>query len=626
MTSKRKTALTIVSACLFLLMAGPVFADEVTDLAEGCGAEAAIGYGGCIGYEGLSIDGGGETVMPFGFLESHPVLKAHYHEPVGLGLVDIAVDYGGNGYYNLTGDYYGTSASAVVRSEKFVRNLEHLNLPGPYDTSTSPLYWSEDINPADEYSVDLSQQYAYIKYKLSTYPANASLSVRRYQVEGEKQQFILNENCATQCHHASETREIQTTTDQVTLTGSAHVGFVDVSYQYKGTQFTDDQSSPAFSYGTISSFSGTRDLHNIYPETSSTEHVVDLSTNHTGRFSGFVGFTLGERENKESALSEQYQNIVGRFLWRPNTKMSLILDSRQLYRQDDAPGTALEAQRLADGSPLKYGTVRNRNRATVNYYPADGVDLQGMVMITATEREDNELWGLPDETTSSEVRMTARLKPSSAVKVKATWSDTTTDDPSYRTAPTDSQKIMVSGQWIPATGICLTADVKDFADENSDSGLVNERQILGAGVTYTPQFPVSLVFRVYQFTNDITTDLTFADSAPAISEDDVPYTAEGTQYMLQAVWRASKKLQLTGHYSYLLATGNYEVATAGFTDVNDYSGMDAIQQESAVDLIYTMDGGWGVTARLASLSYEDKESDLEDEKVNQVSASVTKRW
>jgi hypothetical protein len=86
------------------------------------------------------------------------------------------------------------------------------------------------------------------------------------------------------------------------------------------------------------------------------------------------------------------------------------------------------------------------------------------------------------------------------------------------------------------------------------------------------------------------------------------------------------KLQVTGHYSHLLAQGDYEVATAGFTDVNGYSGMDAVQQESAVDLMYTMDGGWGVTARLANLSYEDKESDLEDEKVNQVSASVTKRW
>ena len=626
MTSKRKAISTILSITLCLLMVGPALADEAEVLTQECDTEAEKGYGGCVGYEGLTIDGGGETVMPYGDLESHPVLKAHYHEPIGPGFLNLDVDYGGNGYYSLTGDYHGVTSSASIRSQKFVRNLEHATLPGPYDTSTSPLYWSQDTNPADEYSVDLTEQYAFIKYRWPTYPANASLSVRRYQVEGEKQQLVLNENCATQCHHVSETRKIQTTTDQIFLSGSAHLGLVDVSYQYKGTQFTDDQPAPAFSFGSIFSFSGTRDLHNIYPETQSTEHTVSVSTNHTGRYAGSLGLILGERENRESDLSEQYQNIIGRFLWRPNTRLSLILDSRQLYRQDDAPGAALEAQRLADGSPLRYGTVRNRNRVTVNYYPANGVDLQGVVMMTTTEREDNELWGLPDETTSSEVRMTARLKPASGVKVKATWSDTSTEDPSYRTSPTDSQKLMVSGQWIPSTGICLTADLKDFNDENSDSGLVNERQILGAGVTYTPQFPVSVMFRVYQFTNEITTDITFADSVPAISEDDVPYTAEGTQYMLQAVWRANKKLQVTGQYSYLVAEGDYDVSTAGFTDVSDYSGLDAVQQESAVDIHYTMDGGWGVTARLANLTYEDKDSGLEDEKINQISASVSKRW
>jgi hypothetical protein len=60
--------------------------------------------------------------------------------------------------------------------------------------------------------------------------------------------------------------------------------------------------------------------------------------------------------------------------------------------------------------------------------------------------------------------------------------------------------------------------------------------------------------------------------------------------------------------------------------VGDYSGLDSVQQETAVDVLYTMDGGWGVSARLANLTYEDKNSGLEDEKINQVSASVTKRW
>ncbi|MCK5308434.1 MAG: hypothetical protein KAJ73_07485, partial [Zetaproteobacteria bacterium] len=132
---------------------------------------------------------------------------------------------------------------------------------------------------------------------------------------------------------------------------------------------------------------------------------------------------------------------------------------------------------------------------------------------------------------------------------------------------------------------------------------------------------------VYQFTNDISADITFADIAPSpIVDEDVPYTADGTQYMFQAVWSATKKLQLTGQYSYLQAEGSYDADITGFADVEDYSGLDAIQEESSLDLTYTMNDGWGVSARFAQMSYEDKESNLEDEDVSEISASVTRRW
>ena len=180
---------------------------------------------------------------------------------------------------------------------------------------------------------------------------------------------------------------------------------------------------------------------------------------------------------------------------------------------------------------------------------------------------------------------------------------------------------------VAGDGICLEADLKDFADENKDSGQANDRQILGAGVTYTPPKPYSLAFRVYQFTNDISADLTFADIAPTpVTDDDVPYTAEGTQYMLQAVWTASKKLQVIGQYSYLQAEGSYDTDASGFADVGDLSGLDAVQKESSLDLKYTLNSGWGASARLAHLSYEDRKSSLEDEDIREISAAVSRRW
>jgi hypothetical protein len=627
MRGKRLKALTIVFVALFVVQGGTTFAAEPAEQLEGCGEESASGFGLCLGYEELSIDGGGETILPYRLLDSHPVAKANYHKPLGDGLLGISFSYEGEDYYNFTGNFYGLTDTVVVRSQKFVKNMEHQNLPGPFDTSGSPLYWSEDMDPGDAYNMDQQEHYASFKHKWRNYPANVSVAVRQYVSEGEKQQMFLNENCATNCHTVSQTRSVKTTTDQVFLNGTTHMGPVDVSFHFRGTQFTDDMPDPVYAFGDISSFSGTRDVHNTYPDMDSSEQLLSISTNHTGRFSGLLGLGAGDRENMDSGVSETYQQLLGRLLWRPNTKVAVFVDSKQLYQQDDKPPAAVEAVRLADGAPLRYGSVQNRHKVTVNYYPMSKMDLKGTFVLTDTEREDNELWGLPDDTSSNEWSLTARIKPASKVKIKAAYSDRTTDNPAYQSSPTDSHKMLLSGQWIPLSGLCLDADLKDFSDENTDNGQTNDRQILGAGITYTPPKPFSLAFRVYQFTNDISADITFADTAPSpITDEDVPYTAEGTQYMLQAVWSATKKLQVTGQYSYLQAEGSYDADTTGFDDVEGYSGLDATQQESFLDLNYTMNDGWGVSARLAQLSYEDKQSDLADEDISEVSASVTRRW
>lgn len=627
MRGKRYRILTVISIALSILLAGATFAAEVQEQLEECGDAAKKGYGLCIGYEELSIDGGGETLLPFRLLDSHAVANAYYREPMWGGLLNLAFSWEGEDYYHFTGDYYGLTDTVIVRSQKFVKNMEHQNLPGPFSTSGSPPYWSEDLNPGDEYSMDQQEHYVRFKYKWHKYPANVSVAFRQFVKEGEKQQLFLNENCTTNCHGLSQTRSVKTTTDQVFLNGTTHMGLVDVSYHYKKTQFADDTPDPVYAFGSISSFTGTRDIHNTYPDLDSSDHLLSISTNHTGRFSGLLGLGLGERENLNSDVSEKYRHLLGRFLWRPNETVAVFLDSKQKYQQDDRPPPALESERLADGAPLRYGSVLNRHKLTVNYYPLDVVDLKGEYTLTDREREDNALWGLPGDTSSSEWGLTARIKPVSKLKIKAAYADKTTDNPAYQSSPTDSRKVHLSGQWVPAAGLCIEADVRDFADENTDSGQINDRRIIGAAITYTPPTPLSLAFRVYQFTNDISANLTFADIAPTpVIDDDVPYLAEGTQYMLQAVWNASKKVRVTGHYSYLQAEGSYDADTTGFADVETFSGLDTVQQESSLDLRYTMGGGWGVSARLAQLSYEDRESSLEDEDISEVSASVTRTW
>lgn len=626
MRGKRFKTLFILSIILSVFLGGMAFGAETDETPEDCADGASKGYGLCIGYEELSFDGGGETLRPYGLLDSHLVAKGHYQEPLWNGLLDLSFSWEGEDLYYITGDYYGLTDTVVLRSQRFIRNLEHQVLPGPAG-SPSSIYWSEDLDPGDDYYTDQQEHYASFKYKWHNYPANASIAVRQYNTQGQKQQQFLNENCTTNCHAVSRTRNVKTSTDQMFINGTTHLGLVDVSYHFKSTQFTDEQDDPVYAFGSISSFSGTRGVHNTYPDLDSSEHLLSVSTNHTGRFSGLLSLGAGDRENNDSGTSEKYQQMQGRLLWRPNTKVAVFLDSKQFLQQDDRPPTALAATRLADGTPQRYGSSLSRHRVKVNYYPLDKLDLKGEFYLTDTQREDNELWGLPGNTSSSEWRLTARMRPAPRIKLKAAYADKATDNPAYQSSATDSRNVLVSGQWIPAAGICLEADLKEFTDENTDNGQINDRRILGAAVTYTPPKPFSLALRVYQFSNDIKADITFADISPSpVTDESVPYSADGTQYMLLGVWNASKKLQVTGQYSYLQAEGSYDTDAPGFADVGDLSGLDTVQKESSLDLKYTMSSGWGVSARLAQLSYEDSKSGLEDEDISEISASVSRRW
>jgi hypothetical protein len=599
---------------------GEIIRDECEDIGE-------KGYGLCLGVAALSIDGGGETLMPYGELDTHAILKARRFAPLGEGNFDLHFEYSGGSSYSLDTHWYGGNAQIELSSKSFVRNLEHLELPLASDNSGAPLYTPDDQDPDDTYQLELSDTSVHVKRRFASYPAHLSATVRRYESEGEKQQMLLNENCTTSCHNVSLTRDVKLTTDQVVLTGDAHAGLVDISYKLKRTAFSDSNSAPVFSYDPIPGLRpvGGPEPHNANPDITSLEHYLNVSTNHTGRVTGYLGLGFGSRENDTSGVSEDYRNVSGRFRWRPTEHVSLLLQSKQRWQQDSDPGAALAAIKVANGMPTRFGTLETSHEATVNYYPLARLGLSGAYRVSETEREDNDLWSLPGRTTSDRWQVGARWRPMNSVKVKASYREESTEDQAYALSATESRRLQLGGSWTPAPEFCLTADMKDMQDDNDDTGRSSERTLLNAGAIYLPIPDLSLSLTIFSFDDDISADLTFDGPAPVVDED-VPYRASGDQLVLGVTWNASDKMVITGGLSRLDTEGVFTAGAPDFSEVGDYSKLDAMMQESSLQLDYAFSGAWDLSTSIARSSWEDRTNTMDDEKVSEITAIVTRRW
>lgn len=587
-----------------------------------------------LGFFNLDVEGGGENVMPFGTLESHGVLGGEYFSTSDFGLLDLNLNYNTEQYYDFQGHLQTGSVTVDLDAERFIRNLDHRNLPLASDTSSAPLYTPDDRNPGDDYWMDVGEQSVLVKWKIPTYPAHVRVSARRYTMEGEKQQVFLNENCATNCHNVSETRKIDTVTQQLGVGADVHFGYVDISYDFKTTIFEDNMADPVFTYGAIVSTLGTLRAtdsfpHNAYPDVTSVEHTLNISTNLTGRWTGGLGLVFGERENEDSDLKEDYRKASTYLTWRPSDRILVSAATRQTLRQDDAPsaGSAAAVERINDGLPLEYGTLKTRYRASVTYYPATGIKIRGKLGREEIEREDEESWSLPDETSTDLWGITGRVRYGKNWMLRLEHEDRSTTDPQYPTTPTDRSRTTLGVQWRPRPNVMVVADVKDICDENSESGHENKKLFFNGGVTYSPIGPVSLGFHYFRFEDDVDTNLTYDGAGGTIVTDtDVPYRARGDQYLIRASWVATEHLQLESDFSYLDAEGAYDARDPNFDDVGLYSILDVVQRESSLGVRYSFRRDWELSVRLARLEYEDQGALITDETIDKVGAVVSKRW
>jgi len=584
------------------------------------------------GYLYRREDGGGETLRPYEDLDSHPeaVFDVYYRNPE-WGRVHWNGEYLGGAYYSVRGDArYQTMVNATVTSQGFPHNEEHLTLPPPTGETPVPEFNPDDQDPGADYRKDLGEQTVRVAAGLPNYPAHVRVRARRYAVGGETQQIFLDENCTTNCHDVSQTRDLNNTTVEAGGGADAHLGYGMVSYTYDYTQFRDDEDDPEYDFGPIDGVTpGGVMAHNTYPDARLWEQRVRVSTTQTGQIAASAGLHVGRVENQDNDVARDYYRGEADASWTPRSWVSVLVRYRRSHKKDDLPDDTTASLRQAAGLPVEYGVDEDRYAASLSLRPFSRLTLRGDVTRTEQVRDDAEGFGLPSDSRKTEWKASAFYRPVRRVNLRGSYSMLHVDDEAgLPTDPIDSRRWQAWASAQPWSFLSVNASYLDVHAENDDFNRDEDRSVVQTGVTVMPLASVSVGGFYSRFHNEVTTPVTALSEGVTLRVDNsTPYDAVGTQYGLFADWRPTERLTLRGQYSVLRAKGSFETSSATFGDLGAYSDFDARQWDLAVDLGYEWASGWGVNTRFGKSSYaQEGDVDEEDEDILEGKLVLSKRW
>ncbi len=589
------------------------------------------------GYDFLDVDGG-QTLLPYGYLESHPTagFSLFHYYPAGAS-IRFNGQYNGDAFYDvfIEGNHRG-QVDLTLGSTRFPKNSTHYSLPVS-DTGLGS-YESIELSPGDEYRLDVGRDEAGMRWRIPMYPAHVILGVSRFSMKGDIQQRFLNQSCGAKCHTYSQTREIDSKTDTAKVGLDAHLGVMDAAYSFKALDYQDDAATPTWVYGTQTRTRTAGEYeHNANPEMRSREHRLTLSTTHTGRLTAAAGWTLGTRANADADVSQDYGMGMVDFTWRPGRRTSVALRYLRRERDEQADDAAAAALRAKYTAPANFGSVEDRLSATATFRPVTPLRLRLDGIWRKVERQDGEAWELPERTETTDLRASAQLKPTKSLTADFQYRHQMADDPAYAQTPTDSDDGSIKIDWRPVEGLFVQGICTARWGRNDKSVLAagdgkyepdwsEERYLYQANVTYALKERATFGLHYNHFDNDVTEDLMIVPDTTRFPTDGTLYNLRIDQVLLTASWKPSDPLELSFETSLTDAAGDYSLEDEVFGDIDDYATLETTQWGLALEGTYRWAKGWSVEGRTSWTDLDDRSLEDADESIAAVSVTVGKTW
>ncbi|HEY6871100.1 MAG TPA: hypothetical protein VI298_00100 [Geobacteraceae bacterium] len=626
-----------------------------------------------VGYRFLSVNRYGGRAAEYDYLHSNPVLGGsanHLGTDIKFSLEGGYLsdrDYHGD----LTCDYKGIYR-VNLRTESLFHNLDHEPLFTPQFTLGGNIYRPDDPDPGERSGVRVEQDLARFRYKFPLFPLHLNLGYWRMVKEGSAQlRFADQAFGGTNVTNTifSRTRGIDRQTHEGQFGVDAHLGLLDVIYDFRIREFGEHTATPRdnFIARPALDFNGGLLEHNENPDSRFYAHTIRLHTSMSGGVVGAASYTYGKRENLSNltdftGADQAYSiihNVAVDLTYTPCRVLSLALKYRRQDVERNGPAALANPAGSFVNPPVSVrmalDTQKDAITATLSYRPTTLLTLKGEYKGEFLVRDNLGPWVQPGTISTlsypahSETHtgsLTLLSRPIKGLKLMADYTYSTTDSPAYANAYAEKHEgrarasYNAPNRWGVTAGTRISQESSNQVTIATIATLANPSVVYlmprdkkvadaTAGLWFVPLEKLTVTGSYSLLRSSTDQAVLFARATPG-SNALTNYTGQAQVYAISGVYHCDERLDLALALQQVRSFAEFDPqpisSTLDTSGIKEISRMKTVESTLSARADYRFAKNLSCALEYAFRDYDEKNASLFNGSVNSVMLYLASKW
>jgi len=636
------------------------------------------------GYRFFSFDGHAGRAAEYEDLHSGPTfgltnsILGRDHKFIVDGSFLSDNDYSGD----LTYDYMG-AYRVHLRSESLYHNLDRFpsSVPNAFSFFGTP-YQGDSTNDAARYGMRVEQDLASLRARMGYYPIHLNLQYWRMLREGNEQLRYADHaffpSTATNTIY-SVNRPVNRETHEGKLGFDAHLGPIDLIYNFTLRQYTDHAGTPSDSFVArldplhpeyLQRAGGTFD-HNETPDSRYLAHSVKLHTEQTGGIVVASAYTFAQRTNRSSqtqvsgvnGLTDTLHTAAGDLVYTPCKEFSLAVRFR--HQEIDRETATVTMSQFSPSTMNAYqGIDTNRDiiSTILSFRPVNDYTVKAEYRGDFLRRSNVVAWDpfanniagmtLPENEEIHRGIISFMARPLKGLRLKARYSYTANGQPAYGTSYderhegqllatyTMKDRWGISANYLNSheyNGSKSISTLQAFADPITNPltnyALPRDKTMVSASASIWANFfagRLNVTGTGGLLKNSIDQDILYA-ATTAGSSAAANYTSNAILYGITASLRPVEKLDISLAFQQVISDAEFDPAYLQFatndtTGVKELSWLKTVENSVSFKAAYDLSKYVTCGVDYRYRHYSDERDAIYDGAIHAITASMSAKW